>query len=95
VADAFGWVLFSLSGAQMAKTAQCTPIIVVLMGTLTGVAGGILREVITAQAPPILRRDTYPTAAIVGVGLGRVWLVVALRLLAIRWGLQLPILRVP
>jgi hypothetical protein len=39
----------------VAETAQCTPIIVVLMGTMTGVAGGILRDVITAQVPLILQ----------------------------------------
>jgi uncharacterized membrane protein YeiH len=111
VADAFGLALFSLSGAQVAETAGCTPIIVVLMGTMTGVAGGLLRDVITAQVPLILRRDIYATAAIVGVslyllmqafglprsrafGAGMV-VVVALRLLAIRWGLRLPIFRVP
>jgi uncharacterized membrane protein YeiH len=111
VADAFGLALFSLSGAQVAEAAQCTPIIVVLMGTMTGVAGGILRDVITAQVPLILRRDIYATAAIAGVilylllqafglprarafGAGMV-VVVALRLLAIRWGLRLPIFRVP
>ena len=111
VADALGLALFSLSGAQVAETVQCTPIIVVLMGTMTGVAGGILRDVITAQVPLILRRDIYATAAIAGVilylllqtfGLSRsrafgtgMVVVVALRLLAIRWGLQFPIFRVP
>ncbi len=111
VADALGLALFTLSGAKVAETAQCTVIIVVLMGTMTGVAGGILRDVITAQVPLILRRDIYATAAIVGVafylilqalGLQRSWafaagmvVVVALRLLAIRWGLQLPIFRMP
>ncbi len=111
VADALGLALFTLSGAQVAETAQCTPIIVVLMGTMTGVAGGILRDVITTQVPLILRRDIYATAAIVGVvlylllqtsglqrsrafGAGMV-VVVGLRLLAIRWGLQLPIFRMP
>ena len=95
----------------MAEAAQCPPIIVVLMGTMTGVAGGVLRDVITAQVPLILRRDIYATAAIVGValylllqafGLQRarafgagIVVVVALRLLAIRWGLQLPIFRMP
>ncbi len=68
VADAFGLALFALSGAQVAEAAQCPPIIVVLMGTMTGVAGGVLRDVITAQVPLILRRDIYasvwaPTAA--------------------------------
>jgi len=111
VADALGLALFALSGAQVAEAAQCPTIIVVLMGTMTGVAGGVLRDVITAQVPLILRRDIYATAAIVGVALylllqafglqrsrafavGMV-LVVALRLLAIRWGLQLPIFRMP
>jgi uncharacterized membrane protein YeiH len=111
VADAFGLALFALSGAQVAEAAQCPPIIVVLMGTMTGVAGGVLRDVITAQVPLILRRDLYATAAIVGValylllqafglqrsrafGAGMV-VVIALRLLAIRWGLQLPIFRMP
>jgi uncharacterized membrane protein YeiH len=111
VADALGLALFALSGAQVAEAAQCPPVIVVLMGTMTGVAGGVLRDVITAEVPLILRRDIYATAAIVGVvlylllqafGLERSWafgtgmvVVVALRLLAIRWGLQLPIFRAP
>jgi uncharacterized membrane protein YeiH len=111
VADALGLALFTLSGAQVAEAAQCPPLIVVLMGTMTGVAGGVLRDVITAQVPLILRRDLYATAAIAGValylllqavglqrsrafGAGMV-VVVALRLLAIRWGLQLPIFRMP
>lgn len=111
VADAVGLALFALSGAQVAEAAQCPSIIVVLMGTITGVAGGVLRDVITAQVPLILRRDIYATAAIAGValylllqalglprslafGAGMVT-VVALRLLAIRWGLQLPIFRMP
>jgi uncharacterized membrane protein YeiH len=111
VADALGLALFALSGAQVAEAVPCPPIIVVLMGTMTGVAGGVLRDVITAQVPLILRRDIYATAAIVGItlylllqacalqrsaafGIGIV-VVVALRLIAIRWGLQLPTFRMP
>jgi len=111
VADALGLALFTLSGAQVAEAAQCPPIIVVLMGTMTGVAGGVLRDVITAQVPLILQRDIYATAAVAGVALylllqvlglqrsrafaGGMVVVVALRLIAIRWGLQLPIFRMP
>src|SRR5215475_8343222 len=69
VADALGLALFTLSGAQVAEAAQCPPIIVVLMGTMTGVAGGVLRDVITAQVPLILQRDIYATAAVAGVAL--------------------------
>lgn len=111
VADAAGLALFALSGAQVAEAAQCPAIIVVLMGTMTGVAGGVLRDVITAQVPLILRQDIYATAAIVGValylllqafGLQRsaafgtgMAVVIALRLLAIHWGLRLPLFRMP
>jgi uncharacterized membrane protein YeiH len=109
VADAVGLALFALSGAQLAQAAQCPPLIVVLMGTMTGVTGGVLRDVITAQVPLILRREIYATAAIVGIAaylaldaLGilpslafaaGMIVVVALRLLAIRWGLHLPVFR--
>jgi uncharacterized membrane protein YeiH len=106
VADAFGLALFALSGAQLAEAAHCPPLIVVLMGTITGVTGGVLRDVITAQVPLILRREIYATAAILGIaiylalqtfgaprplafGCGII-VVVALRLLAIRFGLNLP-----
>ncbi|MFO7188190.1 MAG: trimeric intracellular cation channel family protein [Pseudomonadota bacterium] len=109
VADAFGLGLFALSGAQLAEAAQCPPLIVVLMGTMTGVTGGVLRDVITAQIPLILRREIYATAAIAGVcaylalqalGMPRTsafWIgmivVVTLRLVAIRWGLHLPVVK--
>ena len=109
VADAFGLGLFALSGAQLAEAAQCPTLIVVLMGTITGVTGGVLRDVITARVPLILRREIYATAAILGIaaylalqtlgmpralafGTGMI-VVVALRLLAIRWGLHLPLFR--
>jgi uncharacterized membrane protein YeiH len=109
VADALGLALFSLSGAQFAEAARCPPLIVVLMGTMTGVVGGALRDVITAHVPLILRREIYATAAVAGIGLYLVLraldlpgpfavgagmiTVVALRLLAIRWDLHLPVFR--
>ncbi len=109
VADALGLALFALYGAQLAEAAQCSPLIVVLMGTMTGVTGGVLRDVITAQIPLILRREIYATAAIVGIAVylilqtlgmgndpafwGGMFVVAALRLLAIRWGLHLPVFR--
>ena len=76
------------------------------MGTITGVTGGVLRDVVTARVPLLLQRDIYATAAIAGVAayLGLqamgfspsaasaagMLIVVALRLVAIRWGLHLP-----
>ena len=110
VADALGLALFAIAGAQIAESTGAPAIVVVLMGTMTGVAGGVLRDVLTAQIPLILRRDIYATAAIAGialylllqaVGVGRSWaaaigmlVVAALRMLAIWRGLQLPVFRV-
>ena len=68
VADTLGLALFALSGAQLAEAAHCPPLIVVLMGTMTGVTGGILRDVITGEFHLILKREIYATAAIVGIG---------------------------
>jgi len=109
VADALGLGLFAISGARLAENEGLGPLIVVLMGTMTGVTGGVLRDVITARVPLILRQDIYATAAILGIvgylglqaaGLGRtpaaisgMLFVVVLRLAAIRWGLHLPVVR--
>ncbi|MEM9946750.1 MAG: trimeric intracellular cation channel family protein [Cyanobacteria bacterium P01_D01_bin.36] len=68
VADALGLALFSISGAQVAEQANLAAIIIVLMGTITGTAGGVLRDIVLADIPVILRRGRiYATAAIVGI----------------------------
>ena len=87
VADALGLALFAIVGAQVAESAGLSPIIAVLMGTTTGVAGGVLRDVLTGQVPLILRGgEIYATAAIAGIalylalgamGIGRAGAVVA------------------
>lgn len=105
-ADAAGLALFTLLGAQIAEKSGLSPIIVVLMGTMTGSAGGVLRDILSAEIPLILRRDIYATAAIVGasfyllaqsLGLTRDWsfaiglaVVMGLRVYAIGRGWRLP-----
>lgn len=70
IADALGLGFFAIGGAQVAEAAGHTGIVVVLMGTMTGSAGGVVRDVLTNQVPMILRRgELYATAAIVGTGL--------------------------
>lgn len=111
VADALGLALFAISGARIAEAAGHSPIIVVLLGTMTGVAGGVLRDVLGAQVPLILRRDIYATAAVAGIAVYLLQqrlgvpqpaaaavgmvLVAALRLLAIVRGMGLPVIRLP
>jgi uncharacterized membrane protein YeiH len=68
VADAFGLALFTISGAQIAEAQDLPGIIVVVMGTITGTAGGVLRDVLSGEVPLLLRQtDLYATASIAGV----------------------------
>ena len=68
VADALGLALFTITGAGIAQRELMNPIIVVVMGTMTGVAGGVIRDVLSAEVPLIFRKgELYATAAIAGV----------------------------
>lgn len=70
IADAIGLAFFTIGGAQVAEASGLPPAIVVLMGVMTGVAGGVLRDVLTAEVPLIFRPGSlYATAAIAGVAL--------------------------
>jgi uncharacterized membrane protein YeiH len=70
LADAAGLALFTISGAHIAEESQLAGIIVVVMGTITGVFGGVLRDVLCAEIPMILRKgNIYATAAIAGAAL--------------------------
>ncbi len=106
VADAFALGLFTVLGAEKALALDAHPVIAVVMGLLTGVAGGAIRDVLAAETPLILGREIYATASLLGstllVGLAAAgidapwhWLAafvatVGLRLAALRWQLELP-----
>jgi uncharacterized membrane protein YeiH len=67
LADALGLALFSVAGAQIAQRAGMPAISCIALGTVTGSAGGLLRDVLTAEIPLVLRRgDLYASAAIAG-----------------------------
>jgi uncharacterized membrane protein YeiH len=67
VADAFGLAFFSIGGLQIAEQVGQSGLVAVLMGTMTGVAGGIVRDVLSAEVPMLLRPGgLYASAAIGG-----------------------------
>jgi len=69
MADAAGLALFSVAGAQIAEEAGHPAVIIVLMGTLTGCAGGLLRDVLSVEVPLIFRKsELYVTACVLGLG---------------------------
>jgi uncharacterized membrane protein YeiH len=67
-ADALGLALFTISGAQVAEQQGLSALVIVAMGTLTGAAGGVLRDVLCNEVPLLFGPgDTlYATAAIAG-----------------------------
>jgi uncharacterized membrane protein YeiH len=70
IADALGLSLFTITGAQIAEGAAAGPLVVVVMGAITGVAGGVIRDVLSAEVPLILRKgELYASAAIAGASL--------------------------
>jgi uncharacterized membrane protein YeiH len=70
VADALGLAFFTIGGTQIAEQAGLSGVLAVLMGTITGVAGGMVRDVLCAEIPLILRRgQLYASSTIVGATL--------------------------
>ena len=106
IGDALGLAVFTVVGAQVALAHETTALIAVMMGTMTGVAGGMLRDLLTGEIPLILRQEVYATASLAGgtvFVLSTLYLPLApwnavlgititflLRLAAIRWQLSLP-----
>jgi uncharacterized membrane protein YeiH len=107
VADAFGLALFTVLGAEHALHAGTPAVVALIMGVMSGVAGGIVRDLLCSEVPLILRREIYATAALLGaavfvglcwLGVGRPLAITAgmgagltLRLAAIRWSFSLPV----
>ena len=104
--DAAGLGLFAVSGAQKALAFHLGPIPSVLLGMLTGIGGGMVRDVLSAESPAVFRGELYAVTALAGaavVVVGRMAelpstavtiagaiLCFALRFLAIRRGWELP-----
>ncbi|MCI4455101.1 MAG: trimeric intracellular cation channel family protein [Sulfolobus sp.] len=105
-ADALGLGAFTASGASLAYSVDPNPVLVTLVGTITAVGGGVLRDVLANEVPLVLTREFYATAAIIGsltyyalayLGLFRGYLTAvvllltfALRVAAIRRNWRLP-----
>ncbi len=66
VVDAVGLAVFVAIGVNKAFGAGSGPLVAVCMGVLTGVGGGIIRDVLAREIPMILRTEIYATACIAG-----------------------------
>lgn len=66
VLDAAGLAMFTAAGTEKALDYEMHPLIAILLGTITGVGGGTVRDILLARIPIILRADVYATAALAG-----------------------------
>jgi uncharacterized membrane protein YeiH len=66
VLDAAALGLFAVAGTEKALVYNMHPFVAVLLGTITAVGGGTIRDVLLAQVPTVLRADVYATAAMAG-----------------------------
>ena len=105
--DAMGLALFAVVGTQKALAYGLSPAMAAAMGMLTGIGGGITRDLLLAEVPLVLRAELYAVAALAGatvVAVGHVlqWssplmamlgagLCFGLRMMAVRYGWQLPV----
>jgi uncharacterized membrane protein YeiH len=78
VVDAAGLALFSVAGAAKALDYGIHPFLAVLMGGITGVGGGTVRDLLLARVPTVLRADIYAVAALAGA---------AVMVAGLSWGL--------
>lgn len=105
--DAAGLALFAVAGAQKALAYGLNPVMAALLGTLTGIGGGMVRDLLLGHVPMVLRTEVYAVAALAGAGVVVIGaslglpsaatmsvgavLCFGLRMLALRRGWQLPI----
>ncbi len=105
--DAVGLAFFAVAGTEKALAFGLSPTMAALLGMLTGIGGGMARDMLLAEIPAVLRSDLYAVAALAGAGIvaGGHMLQVpplistlcggvicfVLRMLAIRRGWSLPI----
>jgi uncharacterized membrane protein YeiH len=111
VFDAAGLALFCVTGARKALDFGLSPLSAALLGTISGIGGGVIRDVLSGRVPVVLRSEIYAIPAFLGAGIvvladaahyDATWVTIAgaavcfvIRLLAIRRGWNAPLPRVP
>ncbi|WP_107688120.1 trimeric intracellular cation channel family protein [Neisseria wadsworthii] len=64
-ADSLGLVAFTITGAQLGLSLDLNIFGVVMLGFITAVGGGIVRDMLVNDIPMILRKDFYGTVAVI------------------------------
>lgn len=107
VADAIGLAFFNVMGLQKALEYGASPFVAIALGTMTGVFGGLIRDVICREVPLVLKGELYATTCILGGATfllaqffhfsNEICMLAAMvstlgsRLMAMKWHWQLPV----
>jgi uncharacterized membrane protein YeiH len=107
--DAMGLGLFAVTGASKALAFHLPPHTAVLLGVLTGVGGGVARDILVSEVPAIFRAELYAVPALAGaavvvigkslglpndvVSVAGAALCIGVRIAAMRYHWQLPVAR--
>lgn len=67
--DAMGLGLFAVTGCRKALSMGLDPLPAILLGTLSAVGGGVVRDVLITETPRVLREEIYALAALLGAAL--------------------------
>lgn len=67
--DCLGLSMVAVIGAERGLAADAGPLIAVVMGVITATFGGIIRDILGAESPLVLRKEIYVTAALIGATL--------------------------
>ncbi len=107
IADAIGLAFFVIMGAQKALDHGTSAFVAIMMGAMSGVCGGMIRDVLCREIPLVFRGELYAVTCIFGglvytsmlaAGIGSATAMISgmlacllLRLAAIRWHLTIPV----
>ncbi len=69
VFDAIGLAVFCVAGASKAIEFKLGPAQAIILGAITGIGGGILRDILLRQVPTVLRHELYAVPALIGAGI--------------------------
>jgi uncharacterized membrane protein YeiH len=104
--DTIGIGVFTIIGVQKSLDLGISPIIAIMMGTISAVFGGVIRDILTNETPLIFRKEIYATPCILGgllyfllssttidiriISLLTALLIISIRLLAVKKKWALP-----
>lgn len=107
IADAFGLAVFTVIGTRIGVDQLGPGVIATMTGIMSGVVGGVIRDVLANRVPLVFQREIYASAALLGAVVLQVLdgfgiaqplpaliagaIVLGLRLAALKWQLHLPV----